>query len=384
MLVASPGDVWWLIASAAPVWHHSNMGRRRRAWLTNRTGKRPDGRPGYYVEWREPRPGGGRDIHRSLNFLKAADARQWCRQFNARRDLELVNRVIPVSIEDAAAEFIASCSGLSAKTRSEYRTALARLDGAARSHRVCDLAGADVDRLAGTLRHLSRSSVRKAAKAVGRFCSWCVQRRYLDRNPARDATSIPKGKDARQRPAVTDAQLGAIIAAVETEDRQIAIWLAMTTGLDRGVIRQLHAGQIDFDHLAINIRRPKTGRLVSVPLHRAIAPLLRLRSAGRPSGQPLLAGVMRDETRDGRKRDWWKRAAIAAGCPDFLFRDLRAMASSRLLRAGVSLPDVQRMLGHSSPTTTAAHYLTPAPGLVQQLHELHLPGIPRTPKSKRG
>lgn len=66
--------------------------------------------------------------------------------------------------------------------------------------------------------------------------------------------------------------------------------------------------------------------------------------------------------------DWWKRAMTAIGVPGLWFRDLRALASGRLQRlAGMSLVDVQRLLGHASSETTATHYTLPAPDVARRL-----------------
>jgi len=52
----------------------------------------------------------------------------------------------------------------------------------------------------------------------------------------------------------------------------------------------------------------------------------------------------------------WKPATEAAGLPTLKFHDLRSMAATALVAAGVDIKTAQTRLGHSSPTVTLGIY----------------------------
>ncbi len=46
-----------------------------------------------------------------------------------------------------------------------------------------------------------------------------------------------------------------------------------------------------------------------------------------------------------------------AAITDLHFHDLRATAATRMIRVGIPLAEVARVLGHTQPTTTYRHYV---------------------------
>jgi integrase len=363
------------------------MGRRRRAWLSHGTGKiaqRGNTLPGYYVEWCDY--AGGRRIHRTKNFLKLRHARAFVARHNAMIDLQAIGEVQRVTIEEAAQEFGAGLSALRPQTRGNYKTVLGLLAGSlpnATATVICDISGRQVDDyLAGRLQTRSAATAAKDVRLLGRFFRWCIKRGYMADDPMDQVTTKPRGKFRRLRPHISDDQLEALLAAIDTEDRRIAVWIAITTGLDRGVIQRLTPAQVDLGQRLITVARPKTRRLVSVPIHPDLLPLLARRLAELPPRTHVLRGLARQDwhpTDPNRQEDWWKRACVKAGCPGLWFRDLRALASARAQRlGGLSLGDAQQLLGHASIQTTADHYLPPDPSIRSAIDKLPLPGHRQT------
>ncbi len=354
------------------------MGRRRRAWLVGGDGRRA-GRRGYYVAWHEW-DNHGRRLCRMRQFDSRRLAGLYVQRYNAARELQMAGELVHISIEDASAEFVRGCAALADATRDGYESAVALLEAHGATH-LDSVDGVLIDRLiAARSREVSAASVARDLRSLTRFFNWAIARGYLERNPVKLATSRPKAKHARARPRVNDAQLTALVKSLDTPDRRLAVWLGMTTGLDRGVIEGLRADQVDIEDGIIRTRRRKTGKVGAAPIHPALLSELARLVRGAVSGRPLLRGL----SRQARDEDWWCRARDAAGLPTLLFRDLRAVASSRLLRAGVALPDVQRLLGHASSATTADHYLTPSPAAAAVLASLPLPGHPNSEGSKTG
>lgn len=356
------------------------MGRRRNAWLVAGNGVRLEGGkrvPGYYLRFNEYDAVGKR-IGRQLRFARKADAERFVRQYNARRELRLLNDVVRLPLSEAVAEFLSGCSSLARDTTTHYSSALGFFAGHCGDKDVCDFSGNDVDRFVrARLRCSQDSTVAKHIRGLRRFFNWSISRGYATDNPVHRATAVPKGRFARVRPVVTEAMLEGITRAIDTEDRRLAVWIAATTGLDRRVIVELTPTQVDLEARVIRAVRRKrraTGQINAVPVHPDLAPLLERRIRETSPSERLLRGLSRQEA----GRDWWKTATTAAGCPEILFRDLRAYAVQRGCRAGVSLQHLSRLLGHSTIQTTASHYTLPDPKAAQALGRDPLPGLPRT------
>lgn len=356
------------------------MGRRRRAWLVNGSGIRlQNGRrlPGYYVRWWQYLPGGGRR-NRSKHFLQQNLARRWLRRHNARIDLDQLDEIIPVLLEEAVGEFEQGGARWAKDTRVQYGSALGMLQAIIGPRYVHEIRGADIDQFIAERLAVSReSTVAKHIRSLRVFFRWAIKRSYMQHNPLTHTTALPKDHIIRQRPLITDAILTRLIGAIDTQDRRIAIWLAMTSGLDRRCIEGLSPSAIDVDIPCIRFIRRKTGRPNAVPIHPALVPLLVERMRETPASTPLLVGLQRGR----HKRDWWNEARQAAGLPNLLFRDLRAVAASRLQQIGrASLREAQDLLGHASAQTTAAHYWVPTEDALARFRQLPLPGFPSAPR----
>lgn len=355
------------------------MGRQRRAWLVGGDGIRADkgqARTKFYVRFNEyPEP--GQRVSRSRAFSKQADAKRFVAQYNAKSALHLLPGERPrVGFREALGEFLAGVSTLARATREHYAATLGHFTRIVGERpRVDEYRGADVDQfcLCRIRDGIAHATVAKDVRALRRFFRWGNKRRYLDFNPVEDATAIPKGRFARARPPLTNESVAAIVKQIGDEDRRIAVWLAATTGLDRGMIARLTAASVDFEAGLIRVVRRKTrahGRVLAIPLHPSLVGPLRDRASRVDDGAPLLCGVLRR----GRGRDWFSWAVADAGLRGVIFRDLRAMAVQRGLGAGVSLAALSKMLGHSSLEVTVGHYVLPDADAARRLGELALPG----------
>lgn len=347
--------------------------------MANEDGRRKDrGKtlPGYYVEWYDYGHDGKR-CHRTRRFERMVDARRFLRRFNARWDLD-IGDVVQVTITEALEEFLSGLSGVTAAWRREYETVIARFAGFTNDCIVAEVDGRAMDRfVASELSDRgpgrSRSTIAKHLQIISRFFNWAVKRGYATANPVKDSTSRPRS-EARARPVVSEADIERLIAAIDTEDRKVAVWIAITTGFDRGVIQRLTPPQVDLENECFVVVRPKTRQRLRVPIHRALIDVLRRKLASPPATGLLLSGLHRQDR--VKHVDWWHEACRKAGLADLWFRDLRAVASMRLQRAGASLADAQNLLGHRSPSTTATYYHIPDQKIAERIHSAPLPGFP--------
>jgi integrase len=120
-----------------------------------------------------------------------------------------------------------------------------------------------------------------------------------------------------------------------------AIWLSLLTGCRRGEVLAIRPDMIGTDTLLIPAGATKTERAREVPI---IAP-----------ARPWLAMTPIPLNFEGLKSGF-QRARVKAGMPHVNFHDLRRSCGTLLIRQGVPLHVVSRILGHTSTTVTERVY----------------------------
>lgn len=184
-----------------------------------------------------------------------------------------------------------------------------------------------------------------------------------------------KAKEAPHRIRFAAAEEFTRLMEAAHPDLRTIILCAVTTGLRRGNIFDLHWHQIDLDGSTITIPRTKSGK----PHLVGIAPPLRAALARTPPRQRR--GKVFDLTNIKRR---WRQALKAAEMVDFRFHDLRHTFASWARQNGADLADICEALDHSSVAVTQryAHIhpteTTTAFDRVAQLIESH--GRTHSPK----
>lgn len=347
------------------------MGRRRKAWLVGGSGRRMrNGRrlPGYYVDWHEA----GR--HFSRCFSSQALAREFCSGLNNRIDRARALGLVAVTVREASDEFLSGLDLLSKSTRVDVAAILGRfVAGYGEDRHLCEAAPGDVDdylsaRMSVTPETRGRkcraavteSTLAKEFRYLVRFFRWCAARKYIGSIPTEQATVRPRPRPREMGPLPTDKQIATLLASIDVEAMRVAAALALTTGLDRGVIWNLTPERINLDERTIVTMRQKTARsrptTLVVPIHASIVPsLVGLLNRTSPESR-VFEGYYDD--------DWYDRARAKAGPPWDKLRivDFRKIASGLLQRV-MPATQVQRLLGHSSIVVTASHYSPPDPSV---------------------
>jgi len=150
-----------------------------------------------------------------------------------------------------------------------------------------------------------------------------------------------------------------------------AITLAVLTGARRGEILAMRWAELNLDEAiwAKPAASTKQRRAHRVPLSPDAVAVLRRRQEERVAGGKIVR-LREDHVFGGGgskthsntlERDWYVIRA-AAGLEDVRFHDLRHSFASVLAGAGLSLPVIGAMLGHSKPATTQRYaHLADAP-----------------------
>lgn len=202
------------------------------------------------------------------------------------------------------------------------------------------------EELAGFLAHEGWSAWTRATyfRHITGFYNWACagDRPHLDYNPAASLTP-PKNPDDDPNPC-TDAQLHAAIAASSAK-WQLAIVLAAYAGLRASEIGRIRREHINAEHLTVwQGKGAKTKRL---PTHPEI-----WRRVG-----PLPPGLLVPNPR-GREMDVSNAARShfdALGMHDIHMHRFRHWYATMLLRQGVDIRTLQKLMRHASITTTARY-----------------------------
>ncbi len=225
---------------------------------------------------------------------------------------------------------------------------------------LADCAGADlpvsrirrahVERWLGR-RDLSPASRRSQLSIVRMFCEWAVTAGLLAKDPtvgiriARQPRYMPRG--------LRLDQVQAVLAACPDTRSELVVLLMVQCGLRSCEVATIELGDIDFGDRVLLVREGKGGhqRVLPIPGEAwdAIGRYLRARPV--PAG-PL---IRKERGRGGVGAKYLSRyvsqlmhsAGVEAGG-----HALRHTCAGDLLRSGVHLRNVQRVLGHESIATT--------------------------------
>lgn len=211
------------------------------------------------------------------------------------------------------------------------------------------------------LQMLAKEKVRTSATSanhllalVKRMLGLAVEWEHLEKNPAAKLEKFPEPSH-RER-YLAEEELPRFLAALEQgEDRLsiAAIRLLLFTGCRRGEVVSLKWDQVHLTEGRLLLRETKNGRSRSVHLNAKAREVLgeldeRRGTDDRTAGTDYVFPSRRGSTKPHifDLRNPFEKACAAAGIGGFRIHDLRHTFASVAVRAGASLFDVQKLLGH--------------------------------------
>jgi integrase len=246
-------------------------------------------------------------------------------------------------------------------------------------HRLKDVTKADVARFHNSMRAKPYTGNRALAM-LGSLYTWAGRRGLVPEefNPTKRLEKFRESRRERFLGSDELQRLGEALRAAETTgipweieetrptakhapkpDKRLtvvspfavaAIRLLLFTGCRRGEILNLRWEEVDFQRGVAMLRDSKTGRkpvLLGAPALRVLADLPRV-------GPYVIVGEDPTKPRVGLKRPW-DAIRKRAGLQGVRIHDLRHSFASRGAGAGLGLPVIGRLLGHSQPSTTARY-----------------------------
>lgn len=353
-----------------------------------RTRTLADGTTSYHVLWRTP------DRRQtSMTFVTQRQAENFRRMLDATRGdgdaaltmLQAVEQNTPLVV-DVLAEHIKGLSGITARTREDYRRLGARyitpelgalhIDTITPQHIrdwINELADSD----------LSDKTIANVHGLLSAMFSTAAERGYRTDNPSKGTRLPRRGTSGR----------GEMVVLTHDEWRAIDGQLTYADGRYRDLFRTLagtgarwgevtalqardyHPGEVPMLRIERAVKRaPDNSLFISstktrrsertISLDPATADLLAGRAAGRAPTDLLFAAPEGGLQRSGRIYElvWMPAVERAAIGKRPRIHDLRHSHASWLIAAGVDMLTVQRRLGHESITTTADRYSHLLPG----------------------
>lgn len=355
--------------------------RRGDGYVQNRVTK--SGEVRYQARWKEP-GANGRPIWRSKTFGHQEDAEDHLRKVGREIRAGKYTPESKITVQEAVNNYLErGRSRWSSNTYASYmQVAEMRLIPYLGKVRLSELTAWQVqdwiDEL--TANKYKPSSVRNSRIVLMGTCKEAVRLGILQINPV-SGTQMPKQK--KRKPTIWSAdEIDSVMNAVKNNAMMTAFYaVALTSAMRPGELRNLKWKHIDFDEKTIlcevsvtrdeNFRQiegtsTKTGKSRFIALSGSAEEALlayrqeqvaRRLKTGKWADRDLIFDRGDGRLMPGETMHWKHRLAIAAaGVSSIRLHDLRHSAVTHLLRSGVPLEVVSKMLGHASLAITIDVY----------------------------
>jgi integrase len=266
------------------------------------------------------------------------------RQRAEKKEALSFEEVVRLYLEDAART-------LKPKTHGEYKRLLdsyilpkiGRLG-------VADVSTVDIGKVIRALGD-RKTTVNRALATLSAFYGWAAKRGHAPKgfNPAAGSEITRHREEGRERFLSGEEveRLGVALAADEDQIAAGAIRLLLLTGCRLGEILNLQWPHVDFERGLLLLPDSKTGKkavVIGAPALAVLASFPRL-------GRYVIGGMSPDKPRADLKRPW-ARICEAAELEGVRLHDLRHSFASAGAGAGLALPVIGKLLGHSQSATT--------------------------------
>ena len=221
--------------------------------------------------------------------------------------------------------------------------------------KVTEITFDDIDGIHHKISKRAPYRANRVVALLSKMFSLAIKKRWRGDNPAKGIERNQESKRARYLSNDELSRLTEALAAYPDQHTADAIRLLLLTGARRGEVLSLKWDQIDFE--AGTWTKPgattkqKTEHVV--PLS---APALQLLAKMRECSRSDYAFPNRDGS--GHRVDLkkpWQAICKAANITGLRVHDLRHSYASFLVSAGLSLPVIGALLGHTQPGTTARY-----------------------------
>ena len=213
--------------------------------------------------------------------------------------------------------------------------------------------------IVGNLKTITNATINREVGIISYFFNYCIVREYYNGVNPCFKTKLKENNQREIR--LTADQITELLSKAEKQGRvYTAVLIALLTGLRRNELFNLRWTDIDFDNSLIYLRaatcKSHKGRAVSIPDYLK-AHLTALRKEN-----PFTEKIFSEYKTFNKLRFEWERLRETLTFKELSnglqlhFHDLRHIYAQSLRDAGVSLDDIQILLGHSSVKVTESRY----------------------------
>jgi integrase len=225
-------------------------------------------------------------------------------------------------------------------------------------HRIADLTRADVAELHHQLRghpYQANRSLAVLSKMMTLGEAWGL--RADARNPCRHVKKYREQKRERYLTKEELRRLGGALGDAERGGTEspfstAAVGLLILTGARLMEILTLRWEYVDFENEVLRFPDSKTGAKL---IHLNEPAIKLLQAMPRIGANPHVVAGTKDGAPLVNLQKAWRRICAKAGLTDVRLHDLRHSFASVAVGAGMSLPMIGKLLGHTQPATTARY-----------------------------
>lgn len=242
-----------------------------------------------------------------------------------------------------------------AATIAAYRADLRRLTqylGADRGIDLHSLEPALIEHWMGSMSGLSDSTVCRSLTALSGLFDWAMRMGCATHNPLKDVER-PR-KRTRIQPCPTKDEVAAMLAATRGHAERAALLGMATSGLRRAELLSLRWESINLEDSSLRVRGKGDKDRQVLVFGELLAELHALRvEQGLPEAGPVIRGKQGKPLQLSTLQRWmerWRARPQVSG--HYALHSLRRFAAKNWLDAGLSIRQVQLLLGHESLETT--------------------------------
>ena len=225
------------------------------------------------------------------------------------------------------------------------------------SLQIAHIQGAEVETWMADSAHVSPATIRRRLDALSSVYKFLVKRGLAAANPVYfvDRPRLPDS----HRPHLTEAQMARLLDVVQDTQERTILLLLCCLGLRRSEVVTLDCGHVDPQAGTVESKRSKGGHSRTLPIPGELRPVLEAHLAERHGhvNQALFLSYHKNRlSRSALARLFarWLKEADLDGL-GFSLHSCRHGAASRWLRSGLTIVDVQNLLGHRSVDVTGRY-----------------------------
>jgi excisionase family DNA binding protein len=188
-----------------------------------------------------------------------------------------------------------------------------------------------------------KSTTNRYLALLKRMFNLAIEEGYMEGNPARKVKMFSEAENLKER-ILTDGEERLLLDGCCEHMRDL-VTFALNTGMRLGEILNLKWANVDMKSGTIKVEFTKSGKTRIVPMNQALREML---ARPRKRGEVYVFTNPDSKDRFRETKTSFKTGCRKAGIEGLRFHDLRHTFASRLVRNGVDIGTVRKLLGHST------------------------------------